>query len=79
MQVLLIDLETDEKNYLDPAEINRKVKKISDQLTSELVELGKQVVEISNTHDLSIKKPYMVEKGRGYFGYCYSLFIYLVG
>ena len=55
MQVLLTDLEKDEKNYLDPAEINRKVKKLSDQLTSELVEVGKQVVEISNTHDLSIK------------------------
>ena len=46
MQVLLTDLEKDEKNYLDPAEINRKVKKLSDQLTSELVEVGKQVVEI---------------------------------
>ena len=28
------------------------------------------------THRL---KPYMVEEGRGYFGYCYSHFIYLLG
>ncbi|MBK97668.1 MAG: hypothetical protein CL672_02615 [Balneola sp.] len=55
IQVLLTDLETDEKKYLDPTKINKKVKELSSQLTPELIELGKKVVMISNTHDISIK------------------------
>ena len=44
MQVILTDLENDEKEYLDPTKINEKVKGLSNQLTPELIELGKQVV-----------------------------------
>ena len=55
MQVILTDLENDEKKYLDPTKINEKVKELSNQLTPELIELGKKVVQISNTYDISIK------------------------
>jgi 1-acyl-sn-glycerol-3-phosphate acyltransferase len=55
MQVLLTDLENDENEYINPSKVNEKVEKLSDKLTPELIDIGKQVVEISNNHDISIK------------------------
>ena len=55
MQVLLTDLENDEYEYIDPKKVNKKVEKLSKQLTPEVIETGKQVVEISNQYDISIK------------------------
>ena len=48
MQVILTDLENDDRSHLvDPTKINEKVKKLSNQLTPELIELAAQVVQIS--------------------------------
>lgn len=55
MQVLLTELEHDVHQYIDPDKVNFKVKKISDLLTPELIQTGKEIVDISNTYDISIK------------------------
>ena len=55
MHILLTEFESDVNEYIDPDKVNAKVKKISDQITSEIEEIGKKVLEISNTYDISIK------------------------
>lgn len=55
MQVLLTDLENEAKEYINPKKANAKVEKLSDTLTPELIEIGKQVVDISNQYDIPIK------------------------
>jgi len=55
MQVILTDLENDVNEYLYPDKVNEKINKISPLLSDELIEVGKQVVEISNKFDISIK------------------------
>jgi 1-acyl-sn-glycerol-3-phosphate acyltransferase len=55
LQVVLTELENDVEKYITPEIVNERVKKVSEQLTPELIETGKKVVEISSKYDLSIK------------------------
>jgi len=55
LQVVLTDLENDAHQYIDPGRVNEKIENIDSKLTSELIETGKQVVDISNKYNLSIK------------------------
>lgn len=55
LQVVLTDLENDAHQYIDPGRVNEKIEKIDSELTPEIIETGKQVVDISNKYNLSIK------------------------
>lgn len=55
LQVVLTDLENDAHQYIDPDRVNEKIEKIDSELTPEIIETGKQVVDISNKYNLSVK------------------------
>ncbi len=76
MQVLLTDLENDEKEYIDPKKVNQKVQQLSDQLSPELIETGKEVVEISNKYDISIKSTFGREKPWLYLVLLFPLYLF---
>jgi 1-acyl-sn-glycerol-3-phosphate acyltransferase len=55
MQVVLTDLENDVSNYLNPDTANKNVAKVATVISEDEIEAGKNVVEISNAHDISVK------------------------
>lgn len=55
MQVVLTELENEVDNYLDPEIVNERVEKVAAIISEDEIEAGKQIVEISNKHDISIK------------------------
>ncbi|GAB5409806.1 MAG: hypothetical protein BalsKO_21710 [Balneolaceae bacterium] len=54
-QIVLTDLENDTRTYIQPEIANENVAKIDAHITSELAETARQVLEISNKYDISIK------------------------
>lgn len=55
MQVVLTDLENDVSNYLNPDSANKNVAKVATVISEDEIEAGKNVVEISNAYDISVK------------------------
>ncbi|MBO6795068.1 MAG: 1-acyl-sn-glycerol-3-phosphate acyltransferase [Balneolaceae bacterium] len=55
MQVVLTELENEVDNYVNPDIVNKNVEKVAAVITEDEIEAGKQVVEISNKYDISIK------------------------
>lgn len=55
MQVVLTDLENDVSNYLNPDTANKNVAKVATVISEDEIEAGKNVVEISNAYDISVK------------------------
>ncbi len=76
MQVILTDLENQEQEYLNPEKVNSKVKKLSEQLTPELIETGKEVVEIANQYDISIKTTFGRKKAWAYLILLFPFYLF---
>ncbi len=76
MQVLLTDLENDVQEYINPEKVNQKVRRLSEQLTPEIIETGKQIVEISNTYDISIKSTSGRKKPWMYWVLLFPLYVF---
>lgn len=76
MQVIITELENDYAEYIDPVKANQKVEKLSAQLTPELIETGKKVVDISNEYDLSIKTVHGRKKPWLYWVFLFPLYLF---